>query len=328
MAIGVPSTNQTVPFSREALQLKSKLGNSLEIPGLIYSQYTPTAAQISSGTVTDSGLSLVGANQLGSVTNGTLPLGGTAAVTFSSSSGLLASFTTSSFLPTTLNYDQMPVKIVPAAGAVMPTGLVAGQTYYWQWVSATTGRFAATPGGTVIPYTDAGSGTLYCQAATQYWGSPVLPAGFLQASDVLNQATPVTLPASGCLLRMEIFGHAIGTTTNVTTVTPGLINAAGTFTALTAGSALARVAAGPFPFKTTVDIAIQQYGASNAMVRTVCEHQVYSAASTSTSSMNVFAKVTSLDLTASYTLDVRAINATPVVGEYLEPLIVRMWAYN
>ncbi|WP_460990877.1 hypothetical protein, partial [Staphylococcus aureus] len=94
-----------------------------------------------------------------------LPLGGTAAVTFSSSSGLLATFTTSSFMPTTLNYDQMPVKIVPAAGAVMPTGLIAGQTYYWQWVSATTGRFATTPGGTAIAYTDAGSGTLYCQAA-------------------------------------------------------------------------------------------------------------------------------------------------------------------
>lgn len=328
MAQGIPSTNQILPFSREALQLKSKLGAPLELPGLIYSQYTPTAAQISSGTVTDSGLSLIGANQLGSTTAGTLPLGGTAAVTFSSSSGLLVTFTTSSFLPTTLNYDQMPVKFALGTSGVMPTGVIAGQTYYWQWVSAITGRLSLTPGGTVLPYVDAGTATVYCQAATQYWGSPVLPAGFLQVSDVLAQSNVSTLPSAGCHLRIEVVGHAIGTTTNVTTVTPGLISSAGAFTALTAGSALARVAAGPFPFRTVSDIIIQQYGASNAMVRSVCEHQVYSAASTSTSAMNIFAKTTSLDLTQSYTIDLRAINATPVVGEYLEPLFVRIWAYN
>jgi len=328
MAQGIPSTNQTVPFSREALQLKSKIGNSIEIPGLVYSQYTPTAATVTSGTVTSSGQSLIGALQLGGGTATTLPLGGDAAVTFSSSSGLLASFTTSSFMPTTLNYDQMPVKFVPASGAVLPTGLLANTTYYWQWVSATTGRLALVPGGTVIAYTDAGSGTIYCQAATQYWGSPVLPAGFLQVSDVLAQTNVTTIPSSGFMMRCEILGHKTGTGTNSYTVTPGLLSPAGTFTALTAGSALAAVSAGPFPFRITTDLVVQQYAASSAMVRAVCEMQVFSTTSTNTWSTGIWAKTTSLDLTQPYSLDVRYLAATPAVGEYMEPLIVRMWAYN
>jgi hypothetical protein len=336
MAAGVPSTNQLLPFSGEALQNKSKMGLPLALPGLFYLQTTPSAANLSSGTVTDNGLSLIGANQLGSTTAGTLPWGGTAAVTFSSSSGLLCSFTTSSFMPTTLNYDQFPVKFSGTGTYVLPTGILANTTYYWQWVSASTGRLALTPGGTAIAYTDAGSGTMYCQAATIYSGSPQLPAGFLQNALTLNQATPSSGPAPGCHIKIEIIGNATSTTTNVTTVTPGFVSGAGTWTALTAGSALARVNAGPFPFRTTVDMVIQQYGMSavtspyNAigMVRTVCEHRVYSTTSTNTSSMNIFAKTVSLDLTAPLTLDVRAIHATPAVAEYLEPLIVKMWAYN
>ena len=117
MPAGISNTNQVLPFSGEALQLKSKMGLPLNIPGMFYLQHTPTAANLTSGTVTDNGLSLIGANQLGSTTADTVPLGGTAAVTFSSSSGLLCSFTTSNFMPTTLNNDNMPVKFVGLAGS-------------------------------------------------------------------------------------------------------------------------------------------------------------------------------------------------------------------
>jgi hypothetical protein len=333
---GVPSTNTIFgPNSREALQGKTKLGAPMELPGLFYTQYTPTAATISSGTVTSNGMSLVGALQLGLSTASTAPLGGDAVVTASSSSGLLISFTTSSFMPTTLNYDQMPVKFTTTTGT-LPTGLVAGVTYYWQWVSATTGHVALTPNGASIAYTDAGSGTFYCQAATQYWGSPWLPAGFFQASDMLNQATPSSAPYPGCMIRIEIDGHKIGTGTNNFTISPGLYSTAGTFTALTAGSVQAAVNAGPFPFFITTDITIQQYGQTAvtspytaiAMVKTVSRQQVFSTANTNTWATNVFAKTVSLDLTQSYAIDVRYLAATPVVGEYMEPLNVRMWAFN
>jgi hypothetical protein len=291
---------------------------------------------LTSGTVTNSGQSIVGALQLGGSTATTAPLGGDAAVTFSSSSGLLVTFTTSSFMPTTLNYDQMPVKFAVSAAGVLPTGLQSNTTYYWQWVSAITGRLSLTPNGVVIPYVDAGTATIYCQAATQFWGSPWLPAGFLQASDMLNQSTPSSAPYPGCIIRVEAYGHKIGTGTNAFTTTPGLVSTAGTFTALTAGNALAAVNAGPFPFKITTDIVIQQYGQTAvtapytaiAMVKTVSEMQVFSTASVNTWSTNVWAKTVSLDVTQSYAVDLRYIAATPAVAEYMEPLMVRMWAYN
>ena len=104
-----PSTTPIQPFPGDVLQYKSKRGARLELPGLYYSQYVPTAANLTSGTVTNSGASMIGALQLGGTTANTLPWGGTAAVTFTSSSGLLVNFTTSSFLPTTLNYNDFPV---------------------------------------------------------------------------------------------------------------------------------------------------------------------------------------------------------------------------
>ena len=330
-----PSTTPIYPAIGDSLQAKAKLGAKMQIPGLFYNQYVPTAANLTSGTVTNSGLSLIGGLQLGTTTAGTLPLGGTAAVTFSSSSGLLCSFTTSSFMPTTLNYDQFPVTFTVSAAGVLPTGLTAGTVYYWQWVSATTGRLALTPNGTVIAYTDAGTATIYCQAAsaaipgTGYYGSPWMPAGFLAAQDTMG-ATVMNSP--GFTLRCEILGHQTGTTTNVTTIVPGLVAmGSNTFTALTAGSALARVATGPFPFKIVADTQIQVYGTTTAPIgiaRTVLEYTVYSAAATVTSSMSLIAKTVSLDLTASYAYDVRILQATPVVGEYLEPMTVRMWAFN
>ena len=315
------------PQSRESLQGKSKIGAPMELPGLFYSQFTPTAATLTSGTVTNSGQSLIGALQLGGSTATTLPLGGDAAVTFSSSSGLLVNFTTSSFLPTTLNYDQMPVMFTTSTGT-LPSNIIAGQPYYWQWVSATTGRISLIPNGTVVSYVNAGSGTIYCQAATQYWGSPVVPAGFFTVADTLGVATAAQTASNGCLIRAEILGHHTGATTNAYTVTPGLISGAGTFTALTAGSALAAVATGPFPFRITTDIVIQQYSATAALARAVCEMQVFSSTSTNTWSTGIWAKTTTLDLTQSYAVDVRYIAATPAVTEYMEPLMVRMWAYN
>jgi hypothetical protein len=238
-------------------------------------------------------------------------------------------------MPTTLNYDQFPVTFTLGASGVLPTGITLGTVYYWQWVSATTGKLALTPNGAVIAYTDAGSGTLYCQAAsaaipqTGYYGSPWMPAGFLAAQD--NMAYGI-MNGSGMTLRCEIIGHQTGTTTNVTTIVPGLVaTGTNTFTALTAGSALARVATGPFPFKIVADTTIQVYGTTTApigLARTVLEYTVYSAAATVTSSMSLIAKTVSLDLTQGYAYDVRILQATPVVGEYLEPTTVRMWAFN
>jgi hypothetical protein len=329
-----PSTTPIYPAIQDSLASKSKLGNKMELPGLMYNQYVPTAATISSGTVTNSGLSMIGALQLGSLTSGTLPLGGTAVATFSSSSGLLATIATSSFMPTTLNYDQFPVVFTTTTGT-LPTGITAGTVYYWQWKSATTGNLSLTPNGAVIAYTDAGSGTIYCQAASAavpgagYYGSPWIPAGFFAAQDNMYNGI---MNGNGATFRIEIFGHKIGTGTNTYTITPGLVAAgSNTFTALTAGSVLAAVNAGPFPFSSVTDIQIQQYGTTTApiaIIKTVNTNQVFSTATTNTWSTNVFAKTVSVDVTSGYALDVRYIATTPVVGEYMEPLSVRIWAFN
>jgi len=331
---GVPSQSPIFPVSMDALQMKSKMGMTMNVPGLFYSQYTPTAATLSSGTVTNSGQSLVGALQLGGTTATTKPLGGDAAVTFSSSSGLLCSFTTSSFMPTTLNYNDFPVQFTTSASGVLPTGITANTTYYWQWVSATTGRLSLTPGGSVIAYTDAGTATIYCQAATQYYGSPTLPAGFLQASNTLNLPAS-TANSSGCMLHYEIMGHKIGTGTNNFTVTPGFIDGAGTFTAINAGNVQPAVNAGPFPFYIEGDIAIQLYGKtaaaspySIANIRHIGRQQLFSTIATNTWATVVSAKTVTIDVTAGLTLDVRYIAATPAVAEYMEPLLVKYWVYN
>ena len=329
-----PSTTPIYPTIADTLQAKSKLGSKMEIPGVFYNQYVPTAATLTSGTVTNSGLSLIGALQLGSTTAGTLPLGGTAAVTFSSSSGLLVSFTTSSFMPTTAEYDQFPVTFTTSAAGVLPTGLTAGTVYYWQWVSATTGRLALTPNGATIAYTDAGTATIYCQAAsaaipgTGTYGSPWLPAGFLAAQDNMYNGV---MNGPGCKIHVDIWGHKLGTGTNTFTVTPGLYSTAGTFTSLVTKTALAAVAAGPFPFYWSQDIIIQQYGtlaAPIAMIRTQALLQVFSASLTSTYSSDIVTKTVSLDATVPYAIDVRYIAATPAVAEYVAPLHVCMTAFN
>ena len=331
------SPNQTpiYPAIQDSLASKAKLGTKMQIPGVFYSQYTPTAATLTSGTVTNSGLSLIGAHQLGSTTAGTLPLGGTAAVTFSSSSGLLVSFTTSSFMPTTAEYDQFPVTFTTSAAGVLPTGLTAGTVYYWQWVSATTGRLALTPNGTVIAYTDGGTATIYCQAAsaaipgTGYNGSPWLPAGFFAAQDNMSNGV---MNGNGFGFHIDIIGHKLGTGTNTYTITPGLLaSGSNTFTSLMTKTALAAVNAGPFPFYWSQDTWVQVYGttaAPIAQIRTSALLQVFSASLTSTYSSDIVTKTVSLDATASYAPDVRYIAGTPAVAEYVAPLLVRMTAFN
>jgi hypothetical protein len=329
MAIGVPSTNTIFgPNSREALQMKSKLGAPMEIPGLFYNQYTPTAATVTSGTVTSNGQSQIGALQLGGGTATTLPYGGNSVVaSITSSTGALVTVTTSTFMPTTLTYDQMPVQFTLGAAGVLPTNLTTGVTYYAQWVSGTTFKLAATPNGTVIPYVSDITGVVNVVAATQYWGSPWIPAGFLTASDSLGIATPASYFANGCTIRVEILGNALGTTTNVTTATVGLYSATGTWTAL-AQAAVARAAVGPYGYKITADLLVQQYNSTNAMIKSFIDFEQPAAAGTSVKALGLDVKNTSIDLTLPYAVDVRTIQATPVIGEYYEPTIVRMWAYN
>lgn len=336
MAAGVPSTNLASPVPYEALQFKSKQGAKMSIPALIYNQPCPTAATLSSGTVVNDGMSLIGAYQLGLGTASTLSWGGDASVTFDSSTGLRASFTTSGWPVTTLNYMDMPIRFIGAAGAVAPTGISFGQVYYWKWLSATTGNIALTPGGSAISYTDAGSGTIYCQAQTQYWGSPFLPAGGLVASDGLGQSNG-SYSQFGSMYRIEIGGHRKGTGTNNVTMKSGLVTTAGatSWTAITTGVTLANTNTGPFNFTYTADIIVQQYGSSaitspyvQAKIRAVENLEMWSSATAKTFSSAIYAVTTSVDITQPIGFDTRYIAATPAVAEYLEPLWVRIWAYN
>lgn len=86
--------------------------------------------------------------------SGTKTLVNTEAVTFSSSSGLL--------MTTAADYDTYTPCSFTTTGA-LPTGLVAGTIYWTVRVSSTTSRLATSlanaVAGTVIAYTDAGSGT-------------------------------------------------------------------------------------------------------------------------------------------------------------------------
>jgi hypothetical protein len=84
----------------------------------------------------------------------TISDGGSADCTFSSSSGLLVTYTGDR--PT---FSQVVFK----TNGTLPTGLTAGTTYWTVRVSSTTARLATSlanaQAGTVISFTDAGSGT-------------------------------------------------------------------------------------------------------------------------------------------------------------------------
>lgn len=331
--LGVPNTVPLVPFSREALQNKMKYGNVLELPGVLYNQYTPTAANCNTGSTA---ASLIGQNQKGIIASGTTPLGGTTTVTFSSSSGLLATLSAASWLPTTLNYNDFPVIFSPASGATLPTGIIAGQLYYWQWVSSTTGRLALTPGGTVIPYTNAGSGTIYMQASSQYWGNANLPAGFFQAADTLYQAPANSLTTPGTRIKGEIWGTITSAGTGTIAFDFGLLNSAGTFTSLSdGGTATALTAVGPFPFWYNFEFVVQQYGQSSIASPYVAAGVVRSVGSlrkgiTAASELliNNAATKTVIDLTQAWTIEARATLGTPATGTYIEPLSVKITVDN
>ena len=345
---GNPSQTPIFPVSKDANSFKTKQELLLEVPGVFYNQFVPTPATVTSGTVTSNGQSLIGALQLGGGTATVAPLGGDSTLaSITSSTGALCTVTTSTWMPTTLNYDQYPIVFVPATTGTntLPSNLSAYTVYYAQWVSGSTFKLSATPNGTVIPYVSAVTGTFYVQSAMAvlgpgigYYGSPWMPAGFLSATEGLNNiGYGLNSLSPGVSIHYEIQGHKTGTGTNNFAVTPGLVSGAGTWTAITAtGSAQAAVNAGPFPFTISGDVIIQQYGQAAvaspytaiAMVRCSQLTSVYSAAGTHTEACNIWTKTVSLDITQPYALDVRYLAATPVIGEYMEPIFVRYTALN
>jgi len=134
--------------------------------------------------------------------------GGGEATTFSSSSGLLGTYT---------NDIQSLSKVrFRNSGGALPTGLVAGTDYYTIRVSATTSRFATSRAnaiaGTAITFTDAGTGTnvidvrlprysdgvgvqamFFNPSATALGaGTPALTLGYQSGAGTTGRATPTT----------------------------------------------------------------------------------------------------------------------------------------
>lgn len=134
--------------------------------------------------------------------------GGGEAITFSSSSGLLGTYT---------NDIQNLSKVrFRNSGGALPTGLVAGTSYYTIRVSATTCRFATSRtnaiAGTAISFTDAGTGThqidvqlprfsdgigvnamFFNPSATPLGaGTPQLTLGYQNGAGTTGRATPTS----------------------------------------------------------------------------------------------------------------------------------------
>lgn len=128
--------------------------------------------------------------------------------TFSSSSGLLGTYTNDIASLSKVRFRN--------SGGALPTGLVAGTDYYTIRVSATTSRFATSRAnaiaGTAISYTDAGSGTnvidvrlprysdgvgvdamFFNPAATALGaGTPQLTLGYQNGAGTTGRATPTS----------------------------------------------------------------------------------------------------------------------------------------
>jgi hypothetical protein len=134
--------------------------------------------------------------------------GGGETTTFSSSSGLLGTYT---------NDIQSLSKVrFRNSGGALPTGLVAGTDYYTIRVSATTSRFATSRtnaiAGTAIAFTDAGTGTnvidvrlprysdgvgvdamFFNPSATALGaGVPQLTLGYQNGAGTISRATPTS----------------------------------------------------------------------------------------------------------------------------------------
>lgn len=134
--------------------------------------------------------------------------GGGETTTFSSSSGLLGTYTND-----IKNLSKVRFR---NSGGALPTGLVAGTDYYTIQVSATTSRFATSRAnaiaGTAIAFTDAGSGTnvldvrlprfsdgvgvdamFFNPSATALGaGTPQLTLGYQNGAGTMSRATPTS----------------------------------------------------------------------------------------------------------------------------------------
>ncbi len=135
-------------------------------------------------------------------------IGGGETTTFTSSSGLLGTYTNDIKSLSKVRFRN--------SGGALPTGLVAGTDYYTVRVSATTSRFATSRAnaiaGTVIAFTDAGTGTNVIdvrlprysdgvgvdamffnpQATALGAGTPQLTLGYQNGAGTTGRATPTS----------------------------------------------------------------------------------------------------------------------------------------
>jgi hypothetical protein len=333
---GVQSQTAIFPVSKDGLNFKTKQLAQMEIPGIFYNQCCPSAAINDNATA----ISVIGANYIGQAVGGTSATGAATAVTYVAATGVFT-MATAGWMPTTLNYNLFPVIINFTAGGAVPTVFNAGQVYYANWVSANTFTLSATPGGTAISGGGTGT-TVTVQAATQYWGSPLIPAGFLcPAEGMTNPGYCTTSAYGGVRIHGEVLGSVTTAGTPTTLFSAGLINGAGTYTALTgASTAIAIAAVGPFPFTYVFDLICQNYGpatvagtayANTGLIRGYGRWTISQANTDATAdvyAINLWAASTALDLTAAYTVDCRFTFGTAAATTWLEPLSVQLWAYN
>lgn len=135
-------------------------------------------------------------------------IGGGETITFSSSSGLLGTYTNDIASLSKVRFRN--------SGGALPTGLVAGTDYWTIRVSATTSRFATSYAnaiaGTAITYTDGGSGTNVIDVKLPRYsngagvqamffnpsstalgaGTPTLTLGYQNAAGATSRATPTS----------------------------------------------------------------------------------------------------------------------------------------
>jgi hypothetical protein len=142
-------------------------------------------------------------------TVGTKTILGHEATTFSSSSGLLATYT--SDIPT-----YTPISYTNSGGA-LPTGLTANTVYWTVRVSATTSRLATTLAnaiaGTVIAFTDAGTGTHTAQIRTPRYSDGAGVQALMVAS---------TAGTAGTGTFQLTYTNAAGTASKTTPSSPAL----------------------------------------------------------------------------------------------------------
>jgi len=142
-------------------------------------------------------------------TTGTKTLAQSEAVTFSSSSGLL--------MTTTNDWDTYTACRFSNSGGALPTGLSAGTTYWTVRVSATTSRLATSlpnaEAGTVIAFTDAGSGT---NTFTYRWPRYTTGAGVQIGLAVSTAGT------AGTTTFQATYTNSAGTGSRVTPSSPAL----------------------------------------------------------------------------------------------------------